>query len=156
MDFIHRACWHFACAGTTKHLCKPGRVPDKCPQVLFTDYEADSFAVINTKTRLAVLKELLEEEQHVITRAYNGNDAVIQAKKNKFDIVLMDIKMPRKSGYEAIKQIRTFDKITPIVAVTAFAFNSDEVKAYKAGFNDYLTKPIDFEKLKLVLRKHIN
>ncbi|NJO87943.1 MAG: response regulator [Chloroflexia bacterium] len=104
----------------------------------------------------AVLREILEEEQYIITWTNNGSDAVMQAKNNKFDIVLMDIRMPQTDGYEATRQIRCFDTVTPIVAVTAFAFNSDAERAYKAGFNDYLTKPVDFEKLKSLLKKHIN
>ena len=134
------------------------------PAILPQENKAEVLSFCNKKILIAeddensytLLKDLLEEERYLITHSKNGDDAIKQAKSNKFDIVFMDMKMPILDGYEATRQIRLFDAKIPIVAVTAFAFNADAEKAFKAGCNDYLTKPVDFEKLKLVLAKHIN
>ena len=55
----------------------------------------------------------------------------------------MDIKMPEMDGYEAVKQIRMFNKTIPIIAQTAYALSNDIEKIMKSGFDDYITKPID-------------
>jgi CheY-like chemotaxis protein len=77
-----------------------------------------------------------------LTRAVNGVEAVDLASRNKYDLILMDIKMPLMDGLEATRKIREFDKKTPIYAVTANAFDSDKEKALAAGCTGYIAKPI--------------
>lgn len=85
-----------------------------------------------------------------ITRANNGKEAVDLFNDVKPDIVLMDIKMPVMDGFEATQLIRKIDKQIPIIAITAYAYDSDINKAIKAGCNDFITKPI---KIDLLLKK---
>jgi len=117
----------------------------RAKKILIAEDDENSFAV---------LKELLKEGKHAITRTDNGNEAIEQIKNHNFDVVLMDLKMPVLDGYEATKQIRSFDMKTPIIAVTAYAFDSDAEKALQAGCNDYLSKPISVHKLYQLLSKY--
>jgi len=68
--------------------------------------------------------------------------------------VLMDIQMPEMGGYDAIKQIRKFNKDVIIIAQTAFALSDDKEKVMAAGFNDYISKPINKTELLSVIRSH--
>lgn len=87
--------------------------------------------------------------------AKDGGEAVNQFKENQPDLILMDIKMPNMDGLEATRLIRSYSKEVPIVALTAFAFESDREKAVEAGCNDFLTKPVAQSALEKVLNKYI-
>ncbi|MGL5681983.1 MAG: response regulator [Marinifilaceae bacterium] len=89
-----------------------------------------------------------------ITRAKNGLEAVEKFKQHPFDIILMDIKMPIMDGLEATQIIRMANSKIPIIAVTANAFDVDKTNAINAGCNDFITKPINKEKLLFVVDKY--
>jgi len=92
-----------------------------------------------------------------VEEAVNGLDAIDKLKKNKFDIILMDIQMPEMDGLEATEKIRTELKIeTPIIALTANAFKSEVEKCKLAGMNDYLTKPFEEISLLKLISKYTN
>ena len=82
-----------------------------------------------------------------LTRACNGREAVELAGREKFDIILMDIRMPEMDGAEATRRIREFYPAIPIIAVTANAFDEDRRRAFEAGVDDFLTKPLIKAKL---------
>ena len=85
----------------------------------------------------------------------SGKDAVETCKNNPdIDLVLMDIQMPEMNGYEAVRQIRKFDKKMIIIAQTAFALINDREKSIRAGCNDYITKPIVKRELEFLIQKH--
>lgn len=92
---------------------------------------------------------------HKLTRAYNGKEVVQLASSHRYDIILMDMKMPLMNGIEATLKIREFDRSIPIVAVTANAFDSDKEKAMKAGCNRFLTKPVKRSDVEELLRELI-
>ena len=71
------------------------------------------------------------------------------------DIVLMDIRMPKMNGYEITRHIRQFNKNVVIIAQTAFALKGDKEKAFEAGCNDYIQKPVDKEKLLKMIEKFV-
>ena len=80
--------------------------------------------------------------------AESGEECVNMVLKKDYDLILMDIQMPKMDGVEALKQIRNKSvKYIPIVALTAFAMKGDEEKYLDEGFNDYISKPIDIELL---------
>ena len=91
-----------------------------------------------------------------LTHVENGKDAVASVKQNNYDIVLMDLAMPIMGGLEATKEIRTFNKNIPIIAVTAFAFETDKAAAFSAGCCDFLSKPIDNAELRKTIEKAID
>jgi CheY-like chemotaxis protein len=66
----------------------------------------------------------------------------------------MDIQMPEMNGYEATRQIRTFNKEVIIIAQTAFGMEGDREKAINAGCNDYISKPLNILRLKGVIQNH--
>ena len=102
------------------------------------------------------LKEVLSEKQIKILHAKNGVEAVKLSKENKnIDLVLMDIKMPEMDGYQATKLIKKSNPVIPVIAQTAFALIGDSQKAIDAGCDDYLSKPIEEEKLWQVLSKYL-
>ncbi len=85
--------------------------------------------------------------------ARNGIEAIELYDSNHFDLILMDIKMPEMSGYEAVNKIRSQDQEIPIIAQTAYARIEDEMIILKKGFNGYISKPIDKTKLIRILEK---
>ncbi|MBD3590473.1 response regulator [Bacteroides sp. GM023] len=93
----------------------------------------------------SLVKHILKEYQ--ITRVVNGVEAVEKVRSDKFDIVLMDMKMPIMGGLEATRKIRELNPVIPIIALTANAFDTDKVDAMEAGCNAFLTKPLKKEQL---------
>jgi len=91
------------------------------------------------------LKTLLKKTEARVLRAKNGKEAVdiIAEYKGDIDLVLMDINMPVMDGYEALRIIKAKHPDLPIIAQTAYTMNNDRRKCLKAGFNDYIAKPIN-------------
>lgn len=106
-------------------------------------------------TNQLVLLGLLEDLNIDIDVVNNGQEAVNIFKKEKYDIILMDIQMPVMDGYEASKIIRELDEKIPIIALSANAMTEDIEKTKEAGMNEHLTKPIDVEKLFAVIKQYI-
>ena len=79
--------------------------------------------------------------------ASDGEEAVQKVTKEKFDLVLMDLQMPKMDGYTALKTIREKRILVPIIALTAHALKSERDKCFEVGFNDYVTKPIHYKSL---------
>jgi CheY-like chemotaxis protein len=89
------------------------------------------------------LVDIILRKDFTIVRATNGNDAIQLFKDIQPSLILMDIQMPELNGLEATRIIRELDEHIPIVALTAFAFNSDRNEFLQAGGSDYIVKPID-------------
>ena len=105
------------------------------------------------------IKVLLDKFKIKFDMANNGKEAVEKFKNNKYDLILMDINMPIMDGIEATKLIRQYEKEnnlkpTKIVAVTANAIEGDKAKFLAIGMDDYISKPIDINKLKEVLNQN--
>jgi signal transduction histidine kinase/DNA-binding response OmpR family regulator/methyl-accepting chemotaxis protein len=101
------------------------------------------------------LTTVLEDKQMEVVVAQNGADALTRLEKHpNIALVLMDIMMPQMDGYEAIQQIRNQPRFhqLPIIALTAKAMKSDKAKCLEAGANDYLSKPVDTDKLFSMMR----
>ncbi|SFA71015.1 Signal transduction histidine kinase [Flavobacterium swingsii] len=95
-----------------------------------------------------LLEKIMQLKNYKIIRAKNGQEAVSICRDNKnIDLVLMDIKMPILSGYEALAKIKVFSPELPIIAQTAYSSSEDQEKMKQAGFVNYITKPINKEKL---------
>jgi PAS domain S-box-containing protein len=102
------------------------------------------------------IAEVLESTRIKIFHAKNGKEAIDIFEANNPDLILMDIKMPKINGMLATKIIRDKNKKIPVIALTAYELDIDREKAMKAGFNDYISKPVYFEKLLSVLDYYLN
>lgn len=100
-----------------------------------------------------MLRTLLGGWGYEIFEADDGSIAVEAVKSNPFDLVLMDIRMLKVSGIEALDQIKVFNPVIPVIIMTAFSSVETAVQALKKGAYDYLTKPLDFDKLKLTIER---
>ncbi|MEW5676114.1 response regulator [Flavobacterium enshiense] len=103
-----------------------------------------------------LLEKIMKLKHYNIIRAKNGEEAILLAKNNTIDLILMDIKMPVLSGYDATLAIRKKDKKIPIIAQTAYSTLEEVNEIMKAGFTDYISKPINKESLFLLLKKHLS
>ena len=94
------------------------------------------------------LFESILKKDYTIIHAWNGKEAVELFEKYAPHIILMDINMPEMNGYEATREIRKLSEEVPIIAVTAYAFASDEDKILNSGFDLYTSKPLNARTLK--------
>jgi CheY-like chemotaxis protein len=102
-----------------------------------------------------VLSNILEDNKMKVIPAVNGKDALDELRKNPdTNIILMDIMMPEMDGYEAMRQMRNEPQFAtlPIIALTAKAMKDDRQKCIEAGASDYITKPVDINKLLSLMR----
>ncbi len=101
----------------------------------------------DNETNQNLLRLLLERTGLEVFVAWDGCEAVEMALEKQFDLIFMDIQMPRMDGYEATRLLREKSITTPIIAVTAHAMKGDEEKCIEAGCNDYLAKPVNKDQL---------
>ena len=135
----------------------------------------DAVAVDTQDSRLAAQKDVLGEkpvillvddsmmnrmmlagilgEDYRILEAGNGKQCLelLRANAGQISLVLLDINMPVMDGYEATKEIRKYSAKVPIIAITAFAYASDEQRVMESGFDGYMPKPINARLLKAQL-----
>ena len=97
-----------------------------------------------------IFSVMLQRADFEVDVAEDGLIGVEMWGKGKYDLVLMDVQMPRMNGLEATFSIREKERMhgghTPIVAITAYALEKDKAECLAAGMDDYLSKPIDFKK----------
>ncbi|MEI7501528.1 MAG: response regulator, partial [Bacteroidota bacterium] len=104
-------------------------------------------------SNIQFIKAVLNKTAITLQVAYTGTEAVDICREHpEISLVFMDLKMPEMDGLEATRKIKSFRKNLPIIALTAYAMNGDETRAYMAGCDAYLAKPVNreslFEKLK--------
>jgi DNA-binding response OmpR family regulator len=93
------------------------------------------------------LKKNFSEEGYNAVIAIDGEEALQFSKSTKFDLILLDWKMPKLTGLEVCKYIRLNDNKVPIILITALGDISNKVEALNAGADDYITKPFSFEEV---------
>ena len=102
-----------------------------------------------------VLRELLEANGHEVREATDGAGAFESACSEPPNLILMDIRMPQMDGYATLAKLRANPSTAgiPVVAVTAFAMGSDRQRTQAAGFDAYVSKPVDFQLLLRTIRQ---
>ena len=95
----------------------------------------------------AFVEQGLMEDGMAVTWVPNGSDALQRVQQETFDLVLLDVRLPDLSGIEVCRQIRLHDAALPILMLTALDAVEDRVAGLRAGADDYLSKPFDFEEL---------
>jgi two-component system cell cycle response regulator DivK len=104
-----------------------------------------------------ILRYILRSIGYGVLEAANGAQAVEIYRTRRPDLVLMDLSMPVLDGYGATQLIREIDgDAVPIIALSAHATRDHRKRAAAVGFNDYLTKPIDFAQLETVLHRYLS
>ncbi|OPD33059.1 PhoB family transcriptional regulator [Clostridium botulinum] len=104
--------------------------------------------VDDDKTIVEFLQIFLIKEEYEVRISYNGEEALDKIRSEQFNLILMDIMMPKLDGFEAIKRIRRLTNI-PIIFLTAKDSQQDKIKGFISGCDDYITKPFDLVELSL-------
>lgn len=124
---------------------------DASPRVLVVDdYEFN----------LDMTKDLLEMLNCEVDVASSGEEALQQYQENTYDLIFLDIQMPKKDGYTVCQEMRAYDQEngkqpTLIVALTANAMSGDREKCLSAGMDDYIAKPLRANTLEAILDKYV-
>lgn len=100
-----------------------------------------------------MLRTLVGGWGYDIVEADDGSTAIEEVKKEPFDVVLMDVRMLKVSGLEALEKIKSFNPAIPVTIMTAYSSVDTAIEALKKGAYDYLTKPLDFDKLRLTIER---
>ncbi len=92
-----------------------------------------------------LLRSVLTEEGHQVAVAHDGQQALDYAESTRFDLIVLDLMLPRKDGFEVARQLRRANIRTPLLVLTARDSPADIVRALDSGADDYLTKPFSLE-----------
>ncbi len=128
---------------------------DNYPDSFAKDTKLKALIVDDNKLNLLVADKMLSKENFDCSTIDNGFDAIELAKENHYDVILMDINMPKLNGIGTTKRIREFDLKTPIIALTAVDITQLNRQIIHAGLNDYILKPYNKNHLIEIINKHI-
>ncbi len=104
--------------------------------------------VVEDEERVAqFIQKGLKEEGHAVDVAYDGEDGGFLAEVNDYDLIILDLMLPKKNGLQTCKEIRDHGVNTPVLMLTARDSVEDKVRGLDAGADDYLAKPFAFEEL---------
>jgi len=120
------------------------------------DWRGKTFLIADDEEINKVLiTELLVKTNACLIFAEDGQCAIDLFKKQKFDLVLMDIKMPEVDGYEATREIKLINPDVPVIANTAYALLHEREQCIEAGCDDYISKPFNISELLLTIHKNL-
>jgi len=126
-----------------------GRLPDR------RRFSGRVLVAEDVHTNQVLIRLILEQLGLDVTLVEDGNEVIRNALAEDYDLILMDMHMPKMSGEEATKAIRQAGSQTPIIALTADAMIGDREKCIACGCNDYLPKPIDRQQLAEKIARHL-
>lgn len=105
--------------------------------------------LIEDEKRLShYIKKGLTESGFAVDTAYDGEEGFYLAKEETYDVIILDVMLPKLSGVEVCTQLRASQKNTPVLMLTARSETEDKVLGFESGADDYLTKPFEFAELK--------
>ncbi|MEA3471375.1 MAG: sigma-54 dependent transcriptional regulator [Thermodesulfobacteriota bacterium] len=117
------------------------------------DAKGAVLVVDDDRAHRTMLKTLLSGWGYVIFEADDGDTAIEKVREQGYDLILMDIRMMRVSGIEALHEIKNINPAIPVIIMTAFSSVESAVKTLKKGAYDYLTKPLDFDELQIIIER---
>lgn len=151
-----------------KHLSKPyyfvnllndlnGNKPQRRPDKTTIDFGKSHkiLMVEDNPVNQKLQMNLLNRMGHNVTLAKDGEEALNLGKDSSYELIFMDMQLPQMSGLEATEKLRSHGIETPIIALTANAFESDRSNCLKAGMNDFISKPVNIRTFQKVLKKHL-
>ena len=116
-------------------------------------HETIVLVVDDDESHRTILQALIKGWGYKLEGVDDGSRAVELAKEKPFDLILMDVRMAVMGGIEALKEIKSYNPSIPIIIMTAYSNVESAVEAIKAGAYDYLTKPLDFDMLRLTMER---
>ena len=124
------------------------------PQIKKENYNpmAKILIVDDDKGIRNTLREILQFEKYAVDEATDGLDCLVKIKQNKYDVIIMDIKMPKMDGMEAIERIQILSPETPVVMISGHGNIDTAVEAVKKGAFDFISKPPDLNRLLITIR----
>jgi PAS domain S-box-containing protein len=133
----------------------PDQGPEEAGKMESMMFSGKVLLAEDVRTNQVLMQSMLTQMGLDVTVAEDGNQALKMALSQSFDLILMDMQMPRKNGYDATRSLRQQGSSTPIVALAADAMKGGEQKCLDAGCDDYLAKPIDAQTLMRVIAKYL-
>ena len=118
----------------------------RAPRVLIADDE---------KSLRVLMTEVMSRQGYEVETAENGEEAVAKVRELDFDVVLLDVKMPRMDGLTALREIRTISPNTIVVMMTAFENRDVALESIRHGAYDFFNKPFELEEIRVVVRRAI-
>lgn len=103
--------------------------------------------VEDEKDLAKIIKKRLEKENFTADIAFDGEEAIDKTIVNEYDLIILDIMIPKKNGFEVLVELREWEDNTPVLILTAKDSTKEKVKGLNMGADDYLTKPFAFEEL---------
>jgi two-component system copper resistance phosphate regulon response regulator CusR len=104
--------------------------------------------LVEDEPRMAnVIAKGLREQSYAVDVAEDGDSGLYQASLNDYDLIVLDVLLPQRDGYEVCRELRTRGETTPVLMLTARASVDDRITGFDAGADDYLTKPFSFREL---------
>ncbi|MCW5590186.1 MAG: two-component sensor histidine kinase BarA [Legionellales bacterium] len=149
--------YHELCHGLL-HKQKESLLPTHTPSPSAQRYEITALVVDDNEANLKLIKALLEKLSITVRTADDGERAVELAKQEHYDIIFMDIQMPKLDGIETTRVLRHakhLNHATPIIAISAHILGTEKDTLIAAGMNDYLSKPLDESQLQTLLYKWV-
>jgi len=117
---------------------------------------AKVLVVDDDKSIRRTLRDILEFEKYVVDEAFDGLDCIVKIKQNKYDVIIMDIKMPKMDGMEAIEKVQSLIPDVPVIMISGHGNIDTAVEAVKKGAFDYIQKPPDLNRLLITLRNALD
>jgi two-component system cell cycle response regulator DivK len=104
-----------------------------------------------------ILRDLLTSTGYRVIEAVTGEEGVASAETHRPDLILMDVQLPGLDGYEATRRIKANPALsqTPVIIVTSYALSGDDVKAFEAGCDAYVSKPFSPRELLAKVREYV-
>ena len=126
-------------------------------EIIYQQYNGKKILIVDdSKINLKVAQTLMKPYNFEIDTAISGEEALEKANNKQYDLIFMDIMMPKMNGVETLYKLKeNEDFITPVIALTADAIEGTDEKYLNIGFNSYLSKPIDRKLLNKVINKYL-
>jgi two-component system copper resistance phosphate regulon response regulator CusR len=113
--------------------------------------------VVEDESKTATsLKKGLQENDYDVELAFDGEMALLLCERNKFDLIITDIIIPKINGFNLAIKLRQQNVVTPIIMLTAMGLTVDKLKGFDSGTDDYMVKPFDFDELLARIKVLIN